>query len=97
MGIRFASHSDPNNKSGMRLEWWEDDFCLLGLDLDEPLPREHWQHAEKILLHYFGDWIFDPKSRFHEGDARLAARVHEDLRIMREKQYGGSFRSRAKP
>ena len=93
MGIRFGT---PNNPKGMRIEWWEDDFCLLTLDLDEPLPREHLQHAEKILLHYHGNWIFDPKSKFHEGDAKLAAAVHEELRIMRERDYGGTFRPRTK-
>lgn len=100
MGIRFGNHSDPNNKKGMSIQWWEQlpegDFCLLSLDLDEPLPREHYQHADKILRHYYGEWIFDPKSKFHEGDAKLAAAVHEEIRIMQEKQYGGSFRPRSK-
>ena len=61
MGIRIEDAPDGNT----RISWYEGDFCLQHLDLDTRLPLDQYNRAERVLNYYFGEWILDPKSKFH--------------------------------
>lgn len=62
MGIKIEDAPDGNT----RICWYEGDFMLQYLDLDCRLPLDQLHRAERVLNYYFGEWIFDCKSKFHK-------------------------------